>query len=732
MKKKILLIAASLAAVCAQAQKSQVATEIAPYVYPMNAPASPPSFTYATDAGGGYLLLSDDGHTIDRYDIRTGKKIETVFDVNNTREVTLPAIEGFRFSPDGSKILVYTDREPVYRRSFTARYYVYEIRSRILMPLSERSQRQQAPVISPDGRMVAFVSGNNIHIRKLDYRSEVDVTTDGAPGAVINGVPDWVYEEEFTTSVSMTWAPDNLTLCYLKYNESSVPTYTLPIYQGTCAPKDQYALYPGTYSYKYPVAGEKNSIVTVHSYDVETRKTKDIALPDSKIEYITGIAYAGSPDRLMLPTLNRDQNRFELYCANPKSTVVKSVYTEESNAWIAPETYENITYQDDGFVINSTRSGYAALYQYTYAGALVRQLAGGEFDVTAYYGTDSRGNVYYQAASPTPMDRTIYCVDRKGVVTPVSPTSGTTDACFSPGMDYAMVQYSNADTPPVYTISTPDGKQVRMLEDNAEYAAKLPSHLKKEFFTMESEGYVLNGYILHNPLISAKQPVIMDQYSGPGSQQVLNRWKMDWQYYAADKGYVVVCVDGRGTGGRGREFSDVVYRRLGYYETIDQINAARYAASLPYADGSRIGICGWSYGGYETLMAASRPGNPYAAAVSIAPVTDWRFYDTVYAERYMLTPQQNEDGYRSSAPITCAGALSCPLLLMYGTADDNVHPANTLQYVSVLQSKGILCDMLAFPNMNHSIYGCNSRALVYARMISFFNQHLKHQPVVSR
>ena len=729
MKRIILPIVLAIAAMIpAQARKAPEMQCVETYVFPANVPAAPAGFTYAAD-GATYLLLSPDGRKIDRYDTRTGKLIETVMDVERTREHTVQAIESFIVSDDGSKIIVATATEPIYRRSTRAAHYVYELRSRLLWPLSTNHAMQRAPLFSPDARMVAFVADdNNIYISKLDYKSEVAVTTDGAPGAVINGVPDWVYEEEFATSLSMTWAPDNLTLCYLRYDESQVPLYSLPIYQGTCDPRDQYALYPGTYTYKYPVAGEPNAKVTVHSYDVETRKVKEIAIPDSRAEYIPRIEYAGAPERLMVCALNRDQTRLEIYSCNPRSTVVRSVYVEESQAWIDPMTYESLRLLPDGFAVLSSRSGYRHAYLYSYAGALKRQLTSGDHDVTAFYGIDASGAAYVQEALPTPMDRTVARIDAKGIRRVISRAEGTTSARFAPGMAMAMMTYSDVTTPPVYTInSAADGKQLRMVEDNAEYAARFANVPKKEFFTMESDGVTLNGYIIRPASTSsAKCPAVMSQYSGPGSQQVLNRWSVDWEEAFALQGYAVVCVDGRGTGGRGRAFSDVVYKDLGHYETIDQTAAARYAASLPFVDPERIGIYGWSYGGYQALMCISQAQSPYAAAVAIAPVTDWRYYDTIYAERYMLTPQQNEDGYRASAPINRTAFVNCPLMLMYGTADDNVHPANTLEYASKLQAGGTLFNMMSFTNMNHSIRGCNSRAVVYANMLRFFNLHLKH------
>ena len=710
----------------AEARQNQAVVDLARFTAPATKPAAPESYSYLPD--GTALRMTADGRTVVRVDLRTGKDGEVLLDLGHTRETTIPDMDGYTVSPNGEQILLWRETHQIYRRSFEARYYVYEVRSRLLRPLSADHAFTQSPVFSPDSRMVAFVAGNNIYIKKLDYNTEVAVTTDGARDSVINGVPDWTYEEEFTTTCSMAWAPDALTLSYLRYDESDVPMYSFPLYEGSCDPRTEYALYPGTYSYKYPVAGAVNSRVSLHSYDVETRKIKDIDLKAPGIEYIPRIGYGDTPERLVVATLNRDQNRFEMFAVNPKSTVVKSIYVEESKAWIAPETYEQLHLGKTSMVVMSSRSGFSQLYEYAYTGTQLRQITTGDADVTAYYGADAKGNHYYQLAAPTPMDRTVRRIDAKGKELTLSPASGTASAEFTPAMDMMVMCHSAVDKVPEYKLMTSAGASLRTIEDNSAYAAQYASLPVKEFFEMATDGgEKLNGYVIKpaGMQVGRKYPVIMSQYSGPGSQSVLNRWSVDWEQYYATQGYVVVCVDGRGTGGRGRAFSDVVYKRLGHYETIDQLAAARYAATLPYADGSRIGIYGWGYGGYEALMCASADGSPYAAAVAVAPVTDWRYYDTVYAERYMLTPQQNAEGYTSSAPLARASRLACPLLVMSGTADDNVHMFNTMQYVSALQNAGILCDMFIFPNMNHSINGCNSRAVVYARMLDFFNSKLK-------
>lgn len=730
MKKIIAaLIAVSMAGTI-NARISRVSdyTDIARYVESEAAPTSPRAMTF-TDGDNSYLQLNEERTAIEKFDTKSGKAIETVFKADYTRESTVSSIEGFTVSPNGMYMLVWTNSESQYRHSFTAEYYVYEFRTRILQPLSTERPRQQAPIFSPDGRMVAYAADNNIYIKKVDYGTDIPVTTDGKVNEVINGIPDWTYQEEFATTRSMTWAPDNLTLCYLKYNEKEVPLYSFPLYEGDCPAMSQYALYPGAFTYKYPVAGERNSTVTLHSYNIETRKTLNLQLPDGKIEYIPRIMYGPTAEQLLAVSLNREQNRMEVFSVNPKSNVAKSLLVETSNAWIAPESYEDITLLPDFFVIASSRTGYQHYYRYAYTGALLGAITTGDYDVTKYYGYNAAtGCHFFQSTAEGAVNRTIYRLDRKGVKTAISPLKGYSNATFGPACNNYVLSHSDITTPTVYTINAAaTGKAIRTLVDNKTYAAKYANAPKAELFTMQSDGNTLNGYIIKpaNFDPSKRYPVVMSQYSGPGSQEVLNRWTMNWANYFATQGYVVISVDGRGTGGRGRAFMDVVYKRLGHYESIDQVAAARYAASLPFVDPNRIGIYGWSYGGYETIMASSQKDAPYAAAVAVAPVTDWRFYDTVYAERYMQTPQMNESGYREASAITIAADRKCPLLIISGTADDNVHFYNTLHYMTKLESMGMWIDMMAVPNANHFITGCGKRSLVYARMLDYFNNNMK-------
>lgn len=730
MKGYIKILALSLTSVVASQMSSYAAYKsvdvdvVAPYVNPANVTKGPGSYVFMPD-GNTYLKLSSDHKSVVSYDTKTGKELATVLDLGDTRETQLKDIEGFSLSADGSMMLVWRNSNSIYRRSYTASYYTFNIHRNILRPLSVEHPAQMSPVFSPDSRMVAFVADNNIYLKKLDYNSEVAVTTDGKRNEIINGVPDWSYEEEFDMTSSMAWAPGSDVLCYVKYDEREVPMYSFPLYQGACNPMDQYALYPGSFTYKYPVAGQPNSKVSVHSYDVDTRKTKPIELKAPGIEYIPRIAYTPG-DRLLVTTLDRPQQRMEVYSVNPRSAVVKSILVEETKTWIAPESYENMTLEDNSFVVMSSRTGYMHLYRYSYTGQLMGQITRGDWDVTDYYGTDALGNTYYQSTVNGAINRTVTRIDRKGVSTTIGKPEGTTSLKFAPAMNYFTMSYSDVATPPCYTLYDSKIKSLRVLQDNAEVAKRFADTVRPEFFTIPSDGYELNACMWRpadfNP--SRKYPVIMWLYQGPGSQEVLNRWAMDWYQAAVKEGFIVVAVDGRGTGGRGRAFSDVVYKNLGHYETIDQTNAARYMATRPYVDGERMGVAGWSYGGYETLMCAQAADTPFAAAVAIAPVTDWRYYDTVYTERYMNTPQANLEGYVESAPLNHTSSLGARLLVMHGTADDNVHVSNTLEYVSRLQQDGKLCDMLMFPNKNHSIYGCGARALVYTRMIDFFKNNM--------
>ena len=505
----------------------------------------------------------------------------------------------------------------------------------------------------------------------------------------------------------------------------------MQMYHGACNPIEENRLYPGAYNYKYPKAGCENSKVSVLSYDVENRTLKTMNVPMVDDDYIPKIVYGKTSDRLMVTKLNRHQNEISLYAVNPRSTVAKLIYSEKSKSWIDYSLVTEAVYYDNFFIIRSEKSGWTHLYQYSNSGALMKQLTNGNWNVTDYYGYNpTTKTFYFQSTQVSPLDRTIAKIDAKGVITPIVDGAGTYSAIFSKNMAYYIQNFSNATTPNQYrVINTLNGKEVRTLELNEEYAAKYTANdvPKREFFKLQSDGNMLDGYMI-KPLdfdASKKYPVIMSQYSGPGSQQVKNSWKLDWEEYFATQGYIVVCVDGRGTGFRGKEFESAVYMRLGYYETIDQIAAAKYMAKQPYVDGNKIGIWGWSFGGYEVLMAMSQLDSPYAAGVAIAPVTDWRFYDTIYAERFMRTPNENESGYDEGSPLKRVRQQKGNLLIMAGTADDNVHITNTYQYAAEMTQQGKLLDMMVYLNMNHSINGCETRLPLYNKVLDFFNKNLK-------
>ncbi|AHF12190.1 peptidase S9 [Barnesiella viscericola DSM 18177] len=686
--------------------------------------------TYPSTDGVHYYAATNGNTRIVKCEYRTGYEVDTLFDVKTARECDLKSFDGFSLSPDEKHLLIYADSEPIYRRSFKANYYTFEIRRNLLKPLSEGG-KQQVAVYSPNGRMVAFVRDNNIYIKKLDYGTEVAVTRDGEQNKIINGAPDWVYEEEFAMTSTLQWSPDDATLAFVKFDESQVPLYSFQLYEGYCPALPEYRFYPGSFAYKYPVAGETNSQVSVFSYTVDTRALKKMNLPLTADSYIPRIQFTPDPNRLAVVSLNRTQNQMDIYTVNPKSGVSKLLLRETDKAWIDEPILDNIAFYPDFFIIASCRSGYQHLYRYNYNGTLARQITRGEWNVSNFLGYDAQsGSYFYESNQEGALYKAIYKMNAKGVETKLSTLKGTNTAEFNPSCTYFINRYSSVDEPLVVTVCDARGKTLRTLEDNASLKALaaqsgLP---QKEFFTCaNAAGDLMNGYILKpaNFDPSKRYPVVMSQYSGPGSQSVLDNWKVDWEYYLANQGFIVACVDGRGTGGRSRAYETAVYMQLGKYETEDQVAGAEYMSTLPYVDGNRIGIYGWSYGGYETLMAMSTGNGIYRAGVAIAPVTDWRYYDTIYSERFMRTPQENGDGYRQSAPITHAANLKGSLLIVSGTADDNVHYLNTLQYSAALVEAGIQFDSQIYTNKDHHIRGCNTRHHLYTRVCNFFSDKLK-------
>ncbi len=680
--------------------------------------------------GESYTQLSSDNKQIIRYSFIDGKQQEVVFDVATAKKVKLESIDGYIMSPDESRILIQTETEKRYRHSFTATYYIYSVKNKTLEPLSDGG-KQEAPLFSPDGNMIAFVRKNNLYLVKLLFNnSESQITKDGEWNKIINGVPDWVNEEEFTYYRAFDFSADSKMLAWIRYDETNVPEFAFPLYKGSNPENEEYAIYPGEYSYKYPMAGETNSTVKVLTFDIKSKVTRTMQVPLSEEGYIPRIQFTQDPTKLAIITLNRDQNNMELYYANPLSTECKLILRNTDDRYVGESAYENLLFLKDHFVMMSEKSGYNHLYYYTLGGQLVKQLTSGNFVVTDLYGANEQtGEFYFASNEGSPMRQHIWKVDSKGKKTRLSGEEGTHNAIFSTGCKYYMDTFSSINTPTIVSLHNNSGKQLKVMEDNAELKAKLKNETlgKREFFTFTtSEGVQLNGWILKpaNFDASKKYPVLMFQYSGPGSQQVLDKWNIGncgggmYEEYLAQQGILSVCIDGRGTGGRGADFEKCTYLNLGDLESKDQVEGAIYLASLPYVDKDRIAIWGWSYGGFNTLMSLSEGRPVFKAGVAVAPPTKWRYYDTVYTERYMRTPKQNPSGY-SGGPIAKASQLHGALLICHGLADDNVHFRNTAEYSEALVQADKDFSMQVYTNRNHNIFGGNTRNHLYRRLTSF-------------
>ncbi len=579
--------------------------------------------------------------------------------------------------------------------------------------------------------MVAFVRENNIFLVKLLYgNSESQVTTDGKRNEIINGIPDWVYEEEFSTNRSMEFSADSEMLAYIKYDESEVKQYEFPLFAGLAPHYTDYEKYPSSYVYKYPKTGEANSKVSVHTFDIKSRVTRKIEVPISQDSYIPRIRFTKQADQLAIMTLNRQQNQFDLYMANPRSTNCRLILRDETDTYIKEDIFDNIRFFDDGFTFMSERNGFNHLYWYGLNGELQKQVTDGQYEVTSFLGyAPQEGVFYYQSNEGSPLRKAIYKIDKKGKKTRLTPLEGTNSATFSSDMKYFVNRYSNLSTPTIITVHDNTGKQLRTLVDNKELAERLKEYNlpTKEFFTFTTQrGDELNGWMLKpadfNP--ARKYPVLMFQYSGPGSQEVLDSYGISWEDYMATQGFIVACVDGRGTGGRGAAFEKCTYMQLGVKEAQDQVATAQYLGSLSYVDKDNIGIWGWSFGGYMTIMAMSEGTPVFKAGAAVAPVTDWNYYDTVYGERFMRTPQQNHDGYLAASCLERADKLNGRLLLVHGMADDNVHFQNAAEYAEKLVQVGKQFEMQVYTNRNHSIAGGNTRSHLYTRLTEFFKREL--------
>lgn len=686
--------------------------------------------------GESYTQLSPDHKRIVRHSFKTGKEIAIVFDVETARgSKKLPRIDGYIMSPDEHRILIQTETKGIYRRSYTAVYYIYDVRNNTLEPLSEGGP-QQVPLFSPDGNVIAFARDNNLFLVKLLFgNAEVQVTKDGKFNEVINGLPDWVNEEEFTTNRSFDFSADSKVLAWVRYDESQVPIYSMQEFKGLYPARSEFDAYPGTYDYKYPVAGQKNSEVKVMTFDIKNRVTRTLDVPLDKDGYIPRIKFTSDPTKLAVITLNRHQSQMDVYMANPLSKVCKLVLREKNEKYVRETAYTQMKFYDGHFSLLSERSGFQHLYWYNLGGQLEAQITKGNFEVTDFYGYDARtGSFYYASTQESPLRRAVYKADKQGRVKKLSSSVGTNSAKFSKTMKYYMNVYSSAQQPPVTSLCDNNGKTITTLIDNADLKAKVEKVVgKKEFFQFTtSEGVQLNGWMVKPRDFDAskKYPVVMYQYSGPGSQEVTDSWNLGFygagifESYLAEQGFICVCVDGRGTGARGADFEKCTYLQLGLRESQDQVETAIYLGSLPYVDKANIGIWGWSFGGFNTLMSMSEGRPVFKAGVAVAAPSNWKYYDTVYTERYMRTPNENAAGYAIN-PMERAANLSGSLLLIHGTADDNVHFRNVAEMSEALVQANKQFEMQIYTNRNHSIYGGNTRYHLLTRMCDFFKRNLK-------
>jgi len=673
--------------------------------------------------GEHYTQINAERTMVIKYAYRTGNAVDTLFNTRTARECTFDTFDDYIVNSTGFRILILRESEPIYRRSFKAAVFDYDVRRNMVKPLTESGRKVMIPTFSPDGRMCAFVLDNNIWLKKFDFDTELQVTKDGAPNQIINGATDWVYEEEFSVTNLMSWSADNEYLAYVRFDETQVPEYSMQIYGD--------GLIPEYYNFKYPKAGNANSTISLHSYCVETRDTKLLNTPMDKDGYIPRIVFTTDPEQLAVMTLNRHQSLFNMYYVNPKSGVSRLILKDENKQYVDSDWLNEIQFNKNGFLYVSEKDGYAHIYQYSPTGVEQRQVTKGNWDVTALIGLDVATNtVYYESAEESPLRRSVYKVDTKGAKTRLSTETGTNSASFSANYAYYVNRFTNINTPVVITVhETKTGKALRVLQDNAGLKTRLGDYAfkYKEFMTLQTaSGYELNAWIVKpaNFDESKKYPVMIFQYSGPNSQSVVDRFEFGWEQYLATNGVICVGVDGRGTGARGEEFRKCTYLRMGELEAKDLVEAAQALTKLTCIDGNRIGIWGWSFGGYSTLMAMSTGNGTFKAGIAVAPVTDWRYYDTVYTERFMRTPQENANGYQITSPIRLAKNLQGRLLLIHGTADDNVHFKQSLDYAEALVQAGKQFDMFIYRDRDHGISGGNTRNHLYTKMSLFIMDNL--------
>ena len=676
--------------------------------------------------GQQYSVLNFDRSTgstsIDLYDYITFSKVKVIA-TSKTMEA-IPYFTNYTFSANESKLILETNTESIFRYSVLGNYYVYDIYLEKLDLISEH--KIQEPTFSPDGTKVAYGLNNNLYVKDLISGDTKQITFDGEKNRIINGITDWVYEEEFAFVRAFEWNASSDRIAFIRFDETEVPEFSMDVY-GT-------DLYQTQNVFKYPKAGEKNAIVSLHFYDLNTDKTATVPLSTSYNDfYIPRIKWTNDANVLSAQYMNRHQNKLDLWLINPETEDANLVLSETDDAYV--DVTDNLTFlEDNSFLWTSERDGFNHLYHYSKTGQLKKQITKGAWEVTAYYGyNESENAIYYQSVENGSINRDVYSVRLNGKrKMRLSSQVGTNDASFSADFTYFIKTFSSANIPTKYTLhNSKTGRLVRNIKDNSALKNTLSSYKysNKEFSTLNVNGNDLNMWMLKPSDFDATKtyPLLMFQYSGPGSQRVVNKWNSSrdyWHQYLAQQGYIVVCVDGRGTGFKGSDFKKVTYLNLVKYETEDQIQAAKQIGSLPYIDASRIGIWGWSFGGHMSTNCLLKGNDVFKMAIAVAPVTSWRFYDTIYTERFMRTPQENPGGYDDNSPFNYPELLKGDYLLIHGTGDDNVHVQHTMRMVEALIQANKQFEWSIYPDKNHGIYGGNTTMHLYTKMTNFLHEKL--------
>ena len=683
-----------------------------------------PGFNFMED-GQSYSRLEK--NAIVRYDLVAGKRQEDIFATSMLKSTSdlEGEIDSYTFYDNEQLIMLETDRESIYRRSSKAYYYMYDRRTKKLSPINEENKVMYATP-SPAGNMVAYVLENNLYCLDLQTNKVKQITSDGKTNEIINGSADWVYEEEFSFAQAFHWNADGTKIAFMRFDEREVPEFTMTNFRNE--------LYPEYVTFKYPKVGEKNALVSVHIYDIKNTKTTDVKLNKSEEFYVPRIKWTDSAGQLLLYKMNRHQNNLQLLLVDANSGSSRKIMEETSKYYI--DITDDIRFLRNGkeFIWSSEKSGFNHLYLFGLDGKEKRQLTSGNYDVTNFYGIDEANKtLYYRAAEKNALEKQIYSIDLSGNnKKAVRNEAGTHSAQFSSTFDYYVDTHSTINTPPTYKVYDRNGQLVRTIEDNQKLRKTQQQYGTQdvEFFDFKTkDGVTLNGYMIPPKDFdhSKEYPVFMYLYGGPGSQQVTDGWKGQnywWFQMLSQQGYLIACVDNRGTGARGEEFKKQTYLNLGDLETQDQIEAAKYLGGLPYTDASRIGIFGWSYGGYMSSLCLLKGNDVFKAAIAVAPVTNWRWYDTIYTERYMRTEDENPDGYADNSPVNFADRLKGNYLLVHGMGDDNVHWQNTVEMANALIKANKQFDTYYYPNRNHGIFGGNTRLHLYNKMTNFLLEKL--------